>query len=326
MMRVCVCLCLQMEASSQSRDGDDVCLCLQMEASSQSRDGDGGLWNNPRAPQYSKETQDMLTLRMQEARLTNLQRKQINGRLKTSPTNPQRRTAEACRSGNSYVREQYHPGPWRDLEKEKRRLQNIMSTGEEEPTAASHPNVPSCPDPEGAEPLDRYQEVLDEIEERRQFLADMSSLGEEKQYTNIINSEISQLIRELKLLDEARRPKNDAITSERKKMEASSQSRDGDGGLWNNPRAPQYSKGTQDMLTYGAASPLTSDPTSSASPTNPKTTKSVQDRLPQRRTAEACRSGNSYAREQFHAGPSRDLEKEKRRLQSIMSTAEESET
>ncbi|KAK9539691.1 hypothetical protein VZT92_002193 [Zoarces viviparus] len=304
-----------------------------MEASSQSRDADGGLWNNPRAPQYSKETQDMLTLRVQEARLTNLQRKQINGRVKKGavlpltsdptssapPTNPQRRTAEACRSGNSYAREQFHAGPWRDLEKEKMRLQNIMATGEEESTAASHPNVPSSLNPEGAEPLDRYQEILDEIEERRQFLADMSSLGEEKQYTNIINSQISQLIREVKLLDEACCPKNDAITSERKKMEASSQSRDADGGLWNNPRAPQYSKETQDMLTYGAASPLTSDPTSSA---NSKTTKSVQDRQPQRRTAEACRSGNSYVREQFHAGPSRDLEKEKRRLQRIMSAAE----
>lgn len=35
--------------------------------------------------------------------------------------------------------------------------------------------------------------VLDEIEERRQFLADMASLGQAKQYINLINTEISQV-------------------------------------------------------------------------------------------------------------------------------------
>ncbi|XP_034390148.1 UPF0193 protein EVG1 isoform X2 [Cyclopterus lumpus] len=189
-----------------------------MEASSQSKDG-RGLWNQPRAPQYSKETQDMLRSMMQQSRFTNLQRKQINECLKNgaalpltadptssaSPTKPkttksvqksllckpQRRTAEACRSGNSYVREKFHPGPLRDLEKEKMRLQNILATGEEEPKA--YRNVPACLNPEVAEQKDRYQEVLDEIQERRQFLADMSSLGQEKQYLNIINTQISQL-------------------------------------------------------------------------------------------------------------------------------------
>lgn len=40
--------------------------------------------------------------------------------------------------------------------------------------------------------------VLDEIEERRQFLADMASLGQEQQYINLINSEISQVIKKKK--------------------------------------------------------------------------------------------------------------------------------
>lgn len=40
-----------------------VSLMLQMETTSQSRAG-GGLWNHPRATQYSKETQDMLTCEM----------------------------------------------------------------------------------------------------------------------------------------------------------------------------------------------------------------------------------------------------------------------
>ncbi|KAM8878402.1 UPF0193 protein EVG1 isoform 6-T6 [Spinachia spinachia] len=132
------------------------------------------------------------------------------------PCKPQRRSAEACRLGNSYVREKYHPGPTRDLEKEKTRLQNILATGKEEPTPSCYKNVPACPNPEVAEQKDRYQEVLDEIEERRQFLADMSSLGEEKQYVNIINTEISQRIRELRVLDKNRSAKNSPITSEQK--------------------------------------------------------------------------------------------------------------
>lgn len=58
--------------------------------------------------------------------------------------------------------------------------------------------------------------MLEEIRERRQFLADMSSLGQEKQYLSIINTQISQRIRELQVLDKTRSPQNKAIASERK--------------------------------------------------------------------------------------------------------------
>ncbi|XP_063740035.1 UPF0193 protein EVG1 isoform X2 [Eleginops maclovinus] len=167
---------------------------------------------------------------MQESRLNHLQRKQINECLKNGaalplnsdpksssspvqqktskcvqkrvPGKPQRRSAESCRLGNSYVREKFCPGPSRDLEKEKRRLQNILATGEEEPTASK--NFAACRNQEVAEQRDRYQIVLDEIQERRQFLTEMGSLGQERQYTNIINSEISQRIRELQVLEKAR--------------------------------------------------------------------------------------------------------------------------
>lgn len=45
-----------------------------------------------------------------------------------------------------------------DLEKEKRRLQNIMSTGQEEPTAAPPKNVPGCHDHGVEEERDQFQE------------------------------------------------------------------------------------------------------------------------------------------------------------------------
>ncbi|XP_068176999.1 UPF0193 protein EVG1 [Antennarius striatus] len=191
-----------------------------------------GLWSNPRTTHYSKETQDMMRLMMQESRITSIHRRLINKCLKDGEAlpvtfdsvpstslpqpktsklvqrldwRPQIRSADACRSGNSYIRENFCPGPTRDLEKEKRRLQNILETGQEEPTGSSSRNVPVCHNSEVVE-SDRYEEVLNEIEERRQFLTDMAALGREKQYLNIINTEISQKIRELKLLEKTCSP------------------------------------------------------------------------------------------------------------------------
>lgn len=102
---------------------------------------------------------------------------------------PQRRSAESCRSGNSYTRERFHPGPTRtscffvlteafviiiiatvvfsfissifshftqgDLEEEKRRLQNILSNGQDKPPSATNT---AYHNPEVSEDRDRYQE------------------------------------------------------------------------------------------------------------------------------------------------------------------------
>ncbi|KAM3623012.1 uncharacterized protein V6R79_006003 [Siganus canaliculatus] len=214
---------------------------MQMEASSSSR-ACRGLWKNPGATQYSKETKEMLRLMMQESRLTHLQRKQINNCIEsgsslpltscsTSPSSPpqtktkkcarvvlsgrpQKRSAEACRSKNSYVREKFLPGPTRDLEKEKRKLQNIFATGQEEPTEASVPDSSACQKPEVEQEIDRYEEVLSEIAERRQFLADMASVGKDRMYISIINTEISQKMSELKMLDKKRGPKKETVATD----------------------------------------------------------------------------------------------------------------
>ncbi|XP_037546210.1 UPF0193 protein EVG1 [Nematolebias whitei] len=182
--------------------------------------GSRGLWNNPR-PQWSKEVQDMMRLRKEESKLTCFQRKPMNRNSKTSaqtpdPSSPsssepvrislprktQRRSAESCRSGNGYEREKFRPGPTRDLEKEKRRLQNILSTGKESTPEPLKPQKSTAGrGPEASEEVDRHQEVLNEIDERRQFLADVAALGQERPYVDIINTEISQKIRELELLD-----------------------------------------------------------------------------------------------------------------------------
>ncbi|XP_061844222.1 UPF0193 protein EVG1 isoform X2 [Nerophis lumbriciformis] len=100
---------------------------------------DGGRRNNPRASQYSKNTQDLLRSMMQETTLTHSQRKHINECLKNGsalplstqpspsrstsqpkgsrcvhkllPGRPQRRSAASCRSGNNYVREKFSSAP-----------------------------------------------------------------------------------------------------------------------------------------------------------------------------------------------------------------------
>ncbi|XP_054634718.1 UPF0193 protein EVG1 [Dunckerocampus dactyliophorus] len=202
-----------------------------------------GRGKSPSSRQYSKNTQDLLRSMMQELTLTNRQRKHISECLKNGsalplttqppssvsprqpkgskcvhkllPGRPQRRSAASCLSGNN-VRERFCPAPTRDLEKEKRRLQSILATGQEESADdAPSKNVATCVKAAVTEERDRYQEVLDEIEERRQFLADMASLGQEKQYIHIINTEISQKIRELEILDEAQQPNKEVMASER---------------------------------------------------------------------------------------------------------------
>ncbi|KAL3995976.1 tribbles-like protein [Sarotherodon galilaeus] len=205
-----------------------------METSSQAT-ASRGLWNSPRATQFSKETQDMLRLLKQESRVTSLKRKQINKQPKNEtalpftsdpaqssppgksvqkhwPVHSQKRTAEACRSGNSYEREKFRPGPTRDLEKEKRKLQNIFAHGTEQPGAGSSQKPPQHQSSEGPKKMDRYQEVLNEIQERRQFLEDMASLGQEKDYIDIINTEISQKLRELEIMEKSHVPTSDTKT------------------------------------------------------------------------------------------------------------------
>ncbi|KAM8842568.1 UPF0193 protein EVG1-like isoform 2-T2 [Synchiropus picturatus] len=174
---------------------------------------------------YSKVTQDMIKSMMENSGLNSVQRRQITECLKHGgplplnpkplpsvlpqskptrsvgcrlPAKPLRRSAESCRSGDSYIREKFQPGPTRDLEKEKLRLQNLLATGKED---VSIQDLAACVRSEVQEDLDPIQEVLDQIEERREFLADMAALGQEKQYIHIINTEISQKMGELEILE-----------------------------------------------------------------------------------------------------------------------------
>ncbi|CAL8330106.1 unnamed protein product [Lota lota] len=193
----------------------------------------GGLWNCPRPTKYSEETQNMLKLMMEESKLGNFQRRQINKSLTNGAALPptcgpsssapapqpnqktmkapqdrnstpsRRRSEQTCRSGDNYCRDKFRPCATRDLEKEKSRLQRILATGEDQPKPKPKSSGSVGQNPESTE-RDEFQEVVDEIEERRQFLADMTALGQGKIYHNLINTEISQKIRELELIDMTR--------------------------------------------------------------------------------------------------------------------------
>ncbi|XP_069824990.1 UPF0193 protein EVG1 isoform X2 [Dendropsophus ebraccatus] len=192
-----------------------------------------GFWTSSKPPQYSKETQDLLKVMMQESKLTNFQQRQIREQLQsggalpiqchpsssntqtkapvTAPrpakasitkTRPSLRPAERCRAGDAYTRERFQPKATKDLNKEKNRLQNLMATGKELPdvTQVSAPQT----EKDDWEERDRFDELVAEIQERWDFLAEMEALGRGKQYYNMINTEISQKLREMEIIDKQR--------------------------------------------------------------------------------------------------------------------------
>ncbi|XP_053324848.1 UPF0193 protein EVG1 [Spea bombifrons] len=191
-----------------------------------------GFWNSAKPVQYSKETQELLRVMMQESKLTNFQQRQIRERLQCGdvlPTQchpsssnsdrkppcvpaqrlsarvlrarPSLRPAEQCRAGDAYDRDKFRPRPTRDLNKEKHRLQNIMATGKDLPeTKHASPQVEEAV----LEEKDRFDELMAEIKERWEFLTEMEALGRGKEYHNIISTEISQKLREMELIDKQR--------------------------------------------------------------------------------------------------------------------------
>ncbi|KAM4881265.1 UPF0193 protein EVG1 isoform 2-T2 [Thomomys bottae] len=115
---------------------------------------------------------------------------------------PRLRPASMCQANGAYSREQFRPRATRDLEKEKRRLQNIFATGKdsEERKKKEPPVQQEEPSPE----VDRFEELVKEIQDRKEFLTAMEALGQGKQYRGLILAEISQKLREMEDIDRKR--------------------------------------------------------------------------------------------------------------------------
>ncbi|XP_072348197.1 UPF0193 protein EVG1 isoform X2 [Scyliorhinus torazame] len=169
-----------------------------------------GFWNCARAS-YSKETQDLLKEGDSFPANCNPNSSKVSTPPPLPPTpsvrvypssKPHLRSAESCRAGDAYQRERFRPRATRNLEKEKQRLQNLMETGKDEPKCLHKP-IPKKEEEEAPE-IDRFDELCNEIEERRVFLEQMESLGRGKDFRAIIQTEISQKIREMEEIDKRR--------------------------------------------------------------------------------------------------------------------------
>ncbi|XP_040264411.1 UPF0193 protein EVG1 [Bufo bufo] len=206
-----------------------------------------GFWTSTKPPPYSKETQDLIKVMMQESKLTNFQQRQIREQVQSGGalpiqchpsasntqanppvpasrpakasiinTRPSLRPAERCRAGDAYMREKFQPRATRDLNKEKSRLQNLMATGKELPDVPRVPPLQTGDD--NKEERDRFDDLVAEIQERWDFLQEMEALGRGKQYHTIINTEISQKVREMEIIDKQRSSELREAKSENKML------------------------------------------------------------------------------------------------------------
>jgi len=216
-----------------------------------------GFWSTaPKAP-VSKETQDLLKVMMAESRLTAFQRRQLSEAAQTTGSLPQKcpptsskkptpphhpktvvrdvvvnpkncdrgiRLQEDIEASGCYERERYRTIPCSvRTDKDKEKFANMMAYGMDlDPNAnKARPRTPSPLPPE--EERDRFTELVDEIEERKNFLSKMTALGKGKEYQTLIQTEISQRIREMEEIDRQKtREDNDALCQQMKLRETQS--------------------------------------------------------------------------------------------------------
>lgn len=195
---------------------------------------DGGLWNT-RKPQFSTATTQLLKNLMDESRVNNFQRRQLTSHMLRGESLPERlgpsstqskvpasknriqtarpsRTAQTAglRSYNdivnsgAYNRSDYQPRPTKvRSEQEKDRLAHMMAYGTD-PAKMAYQAAQRTPSPPPCRELDRFDELVQEVEERKQFLDQMAALGKRKEYQQVIANEIADKVREMELIDRQR--------------------------------------------------------------------------------------------------------------------------
>ncbi|NXA52931.1 EVG1 protein, partial [Nothocercus julius] len=133
----------------------------------------------------------------------------LPGRL---PAKPHLRPAEVCQAGDAYTRERFKPQARRDLEREKQRLQNILATGKDVVEHKAKRTLAQTEEEEASE-VDRFEELVNEVQERKEFLAEMEALGQGKRYRGIVLTEISQKLREMEIIDKKRSKEMREVTT-----------------------------------------------------------------------------------------------------------------
>lgn len=215
----------------------------------------GGMFGASNHAPLSRETQELMKVMMKESRLTNFQQRKLNEAMrdnkalptKVPPTSSYRekeiiiqappprsltmrgkplvaiRTKEAIEGSGAYEREKFVPKATRDLEKEKNRLSNFMAYGEDVKPPTKQQLLRQLREEMEVEykEKDRFDEIQEEIEERKSFLETMRSVGRSGEYEAVISAQISQLVREMEAID---RERNAQLAARIKQAEQQQQS------------------------------------------------------------------------------------------------------
>ncbi|XP_025201115.1 UPF0193 protein EVG1 homolog [Melanaphis sacchari] len=184
----------------------------------------GGIFNASRPSEYSSETRKLFAELIKESRLTTLQRKSLQGWLRSGSDslstisnrpvsgvseNPIKRyrstkprTLKDIIESGAYEPEAYKPSTrQKNYNGEKEKLQSIMAYGKVtklDPVAVVKvPNIPKTIDECTDEEL--INSVILEIEDREKFLSDMDDLGQGSKYSASIIHEICDRIKKLEV-------------------------------------------------------------------------------------------------------------------------------
>ncbi|KAI8123412.1 putative UPF0193 protein EVG1 [Lucilia cuprina] len=193
----------------------------------------GGLFHTPKI-EYSKETADLLKLLMKESKMTMLMRKQIdyhlrNGQPLPKPEPPRlnicrdpdkeaieilqrahnakRKSLSEIRASGAYDMPVYRPKPDDKLpsEKAKKLLQEAMSGLRLSETTLKPKRREKYKKEIKATTEDIIDELLQQINERAEWLAEMEELGEGKRYRDEIREQIAERLRQIKSLETKRK-------------------------------------------------------------------------------------------------------------------------
>ncbi|XP_022905152.1 UPF0193 protein EVG1 homolog [Onthophagus taurus] len=180
----------------------------------------GGIFHTAKA-NYSPDTKNYLKLLMDESHMNNKLRNKVNYTLRNgqslpkfvsdgpkyySGKNPQppvlirlsnwgKRSREAIVGSGAYDVPPFVPDHSKeDREKDKERLQKIMAFGK--------PNereiiIKKKKAPQPKKQLNKFDLIVQEIEDRQNWLKEIEELGEGHQYRDLINMQIQEKLREL---------------------------------------------------------------------------------------------------------------------------------
>ncbi|XP_067642989.1 UPF0193 protein EVG1 homolog [Eurosta solidaginis] len=188
----------------------------------------GGLFHTPKI-EYSKETADLLQVLMAESKMSMMMRKKINYHLRNGEPLPKpeppsinikdpdtaaleilrrahlakRKSLEQILASGAYDPISYRPRPTNRMptEEEKKLLQEAMSGMRLAETTLKAKRKPRIRKDANATEENIIDELLEQINERANWLAEMEELGEGKRFRNEVREQIAERLRHIKALE-----------------------------------------------------------------------------------------------------------------------------